>query len=440
MRVLSRGEKIKELRTRIGLKQDDISNDEITRSLISMIENNKRNLTFKTARVISDALNKYYINLGKEITPDLLLESEVEQAQRMIRERLDEMRELLDNPTAGAEKEVYSSFQRLIDFAKEWNLQNMIAELKEARGRFYYKTYQYNKGLKDFFDVLEYHLKYENYHKVASMYNLIGSSLYQLDSPDQALLYYEKVYDTIITHHPSNYDLMKILVRKNKILCYIKLKRYDTAFSLIAEFKEFYNKEDEKFYEIILMEANTYLEVQNYTKAAKIFNKLLKKSTKFSRGLLFLVYESYADLYIRKGEYQHSIDSIESALQYADDGEPNVVAYLYLFEAKAYLELSQVNKAHSIVEEGLVYASKVSETNVVIGLSIIRAQIDIHTNCYDQAEKKLNWLEEYVLKKAMKEKLNEIYLCYIELYCKKKDMKKCLEYTYKAQSIKFNVK
>jgi len=52
MRVLSTGEKIKNLRKGIGLKQEDIVSDEITRSLISMVENNKRNLTYKTAKVL----------------------------------------------------------------------------------------------------------------------------------------------------------------------------------------------------------------------------------------------------------------------------------------------------------------------------------------------------------------------------------------------------
>lgn len=77
MEVISAGEKIKRLRTDLGLKQEDISNDEITRSLISMIENNKRNLTIRSAKIISRELNKYYINLGEKISTDRLLESEV---------------------------------------------------------------------------------------------------------------------------------------------------------------------------------------------------------------------------------------------------------------------------------------------------------------------------------------------------------------------------
>ncbi len=435
MRVLSTGEKIRQLRMGIGLKQGDISNEEITRSLISMIENNKRNLTFNTAKVIAAALNKYYVNLGKEITPDLLLESEVEQAQRIIRERLNEMQQLLDKPAAGTESQVYQSFQKLIDFAQEWKLDEMVAELYEARGRYHYKTYQYNEALKDFFNAQEYHLKRENYHRVASIYNLIGISLYQLNSPEQAILYYEKAYDTIVTHQTSNYDKLKPIVLVNKALSYSKIKRYDMTFNTIKYFKESYKNEDRYYYEVLLIEANAYLDIQNYQKSKKLYEKLLKKSSKISPSLLFLIYESYADMYQRMGEYEKSISYIESAFEYLNAGSPNKVAYLYLFEARAFWKLNRVEKSYKLIEEGIIFAEKVSRKDVVVDLNLLKIQIDIDKENYRPAESKLRWLEHYVQSNNLNEKLNEIYLYFVELYCNVKDYIKCLEYTHKAQLI-----
>ncbi len=433
MKVISTGEKIKKLRTDIGLKQDDISNDEITRSLISMIENNKRSLTFRTAKIISKELNKYYINLGAEITPDILLESEVEQAQRIIRERLDEMKELLDNPTAGTEVQINESFQKLIDFAKEWKLDEMIAELFEARGRFYYKTYQYNEASKDFFDTLEYHVKKENYHKVASMYNMLGCSFYQLNIPEQALLYYEKAYLTIITYRPSNYDLMKIIVPKNKILCYSKLKRFDMTFKAINDFKESYKIEDIHLYEVLLIEANAYQDIHNYPKATKLFDKLLKKSNKLPSSLLLLIYESYAELYQKKEEYEQSLNYIHSAYEYINEKDADDGTYLYVKQARACWKLGKIQEANDLIEKGLALAEKVSKIDVLVDLSILKAQIDIDTENYSLAEKKLNWLKNYVQTNGMKDKMGEIYLYFLELYFKKNDSEKCMEYILKAQ-------
>lgn len=436
MKVISTGEKIKKLRTDIGLKQDEIANDEITRSLISMIENNKRNLTFRTAQIIAKELNKYYVNLGAEITPDLLMESEVEQAQRIIREQLDEMRQLLENPAPGTEKQIYQSFQKLVDFAKEWRLYEMIANLQEARGKFYYKTYQYNKALEDFFNALEYHLKKENYMQIAILYSWIGSVHYQLELPEQALLYYDKVYVTVLSHRPSNYERMKMLVLKNKILCYQKMKMYDRAFKAIGDFKMMHKNEDEDWYDVLLMEANTYQDIHNYGKASKLYDRLLKKSDRLSPSLLLLVYESYADLYLKKGEYQESLKYIQSAAKYISEDALNNGAYIYLKKAKACWKLGKIKDANEQIEKGLVMAEKVSKIDVIIELTIVKAKIEIDSGSHRLAEKKLNWLLNYVENKNMKKKMGEIYLYFMELYCKQRDNEKCLEYIIKAQQLK----
>lgn len=436
MRVLSTGEKIRQLRMGIGLKQGDISNEEITRSLISMIENNKRNLTFNTAKVIAAALNKYYVNLGKEITPDLLLESEVEQAQRIIRERLNEMQQLLDKPAAGTESQVYQSFQKLIDFAQEWKLDEMVAELYEARGRYHYKTYQYNEALKDFFNAQEYHLKRENYHRVASIYNLIGISLYQLNSPEQAILYYEKAYDTIVTHQTSNYDKLKPIVLVNKALSYSKIKRYDMTFNTIKEFKESYRNEDHYYYEILLIEANAYFDINNYQKAEKLYNKLIKKSSKFRQSLLLLVYESYADLLQIQGDYKQSLHYINLAYDCINDEKPNYAVYLYMKQAKALQKLGRIKEANSLIEKGLTLAEKVSKTDVFVDLSILKIKLLIDNKEYQAAEAALHWLEKYVQNNAMGERVSEIYLYYMELYCKNNNTFKLLDYINKSKILK----
>lgn len=436
MNIVSTGEKIKKLRTDIGLKQDDISNDEITRSLISMIENNKRNLTYRTAKIIATELNKYYVNLGAEITPDLLMESEVQQAQRIIREKLDEMQQLLENPTPGTEGQVYQSFQKLIDFAKEWKLEEMIANLHEARGKFYYKTYQYNKALEDFFDALGYYLKEENYESAVSLYNFIGSCYYQLDLPEQALIYYQIVNKIIDAHHPSNSQKLKMFIHKNIILCYRKFKKFDMALKAISDFKDFYKNEDRHLYEVLLMEGNTYLDIQNYEKARRTYDKLLKKSDKLTPGLLFLLYDNYADFAQRKGEYQLSLKYIETAFEYVSEADVDDGTYLYVKRVRACWKLGKIDEANSLINEGLEMAAKVSKIDVIIDLTFLQIQMEIIAENYHLAEKKLKWLKHYIEHNGMKEKISDVHLYFMELYCKAQDYNKCLEYINSIHSPK----
>lgn len=428
MNIVSTGEKIKKLRTDIGLKQDDISNDEITRSLISMIENNKRNLTYRTAKIIATELNKYYVNLGAEITPDLLMESEVQQAQRIIREKLDEMQQLLENPTPGTEGQVYQSFQKLIDFAKEWKLEEMIANLHEARGKFYYKTYQYNKALEDTFDSLGYHIKEENYDKVTHLYNYIGSCYYQLNLPEQALIYYQIVEKIIEAHQPINSQKIKSFILKNKILCFRKLKKFDMALKIIIDFKKFYKNEDKHLYEVLLMEANTYRDIHNYEKAYKLYNKLLKKSDSLNPDLLLLIYENLADIAQKKGDYQISLKYIELAYRYINDIELNDATYLYLKQAKVNWKLGNIKEADNLIGKGLELAGKVSKIDVIIDLTLLQIEMEIGTENFRLAEKKLNWLKHYVEQNDMKDKVADVYLYFMELYCKTQNFEKCKEF------------
>jgi len=97
MELLTPGEKIKKLRRELGLKQDDLTNEEVSKSLISMIEGNKRGLTEGTANIIAQSLNRYYGSMEKTITPEYLLETPQEQIQKIVMKEKEELKELVES-------------------------------------------------------------------------------------------------------------------------------------------------------------------------------------------------------------------------------------------------------------------------------------------------------------------------------------------------------
>lgn len=434
MRIMSTGEKIKKLRTDIGLNQDDLTNDEITRSLISMIENNKRNLTYRAAKVIAAALNQYYPNLGKKITPDFLLETEIEQAQRIIKEKLEEMQQLFENPSPQNEAQVQKGIKGLIEFAKEWKLDSVVAELQMTRGKFYYETYQYNDALQDFFSAQAYYLKSEQYDKVASLYNLMGTSHYQLMLIDQALLYFSQLETILDLHRPQNYDRMKMLLVFNQMLCHRRQNKYDLVLKGASIFKELPYYDDDFYQRAIILEANTYRDIQHYDKAIKLYDKLLKKPDKLTIDNLMLVYENCAELYEMKGNYEKSLYYINSAFEYKDKVETNYFPYLLQCKAKIYWKLRKIDKAINLIDTGLLLAEKVTKIETLLDLHLLLVEIHLYTSKYTTAENNLNKLEEFITANNVKEKLIELYTYYIELYCKTSNIDKCLEYTLKIRN------
>lgn len=58
MNFLTTGEKIKRLRIQLNLTQEELQTENVTRGLISMIETNKRDVTYATAVKLVDKFNE----------------------------------------------------------------------------------------------------------------------------------------------------------------------------------------------------------------------------------------------------------------------------------------------------------------------------------------------------------------------------------------------
>ena len=91
--ILSSGKKIKKIRKELGLKQHEITGGEVTRNLISIIENDKAALTEKVAKVIADNINMACNerNIDYHVSARYLLESEEYQAERVVDKYLENL-------------------------------------------------------------------------------------------------------------------------------------------------------------------------------------------------------------------------------------------------------------------------------------------------------------------------------------------------------------
>lgn len=87
-RVIPIGEKLRMLREKYNLNQDEIVGTAVTRNLISQIENGKANLTKNTAEIIvsnvKEILKKN--NMILDIGIEYLLEDEESQARKILDE------------------------------------------------------------------------------------------------------------------------------------------------------------------------------------------------------------------------------------------------------------------------------------------------------------------------------------------------------------------
>ena len=95
--VISDGDKLKAIREKYNLKQEEISGKDITRNLISEIETNKANITKNTAEVIIKNLTEVAKKNGFQITEtvEYLMEDQVVQANKVLDDYIEELKTLL---------------------------------------------------------------------------------------------------------------------------------------------------------------------------------------------------------------------------------------------------------------------------------------------------------------------------------------------------------
>ncbi len=418
MQTLTTGEKIRQLRKAIGLKQEDITNEELSKSLISLIEKNKRNLTKNTANIIADSLNKYYKQVGKEITPEYLLETEEDQIKKTIQKDLEYLQKIINSDDV-EEKLVHTAFEKVMGLVTQWGLKEELVELKILRGNFYYNNYQYNEALKDFFEVLNHSIQATDYGQIARMYNALGS-VYQMQMmTDTAIVHFVQAYDTADINNTTNKDKVKVHSVFNQILCYYNITRYDLALNHINKFKEL--KWEDPLYkvfnnQVILMEANTYRDLKNFDKAIKLYDRLKHEEEELDKETLFLLYENYSVFFRQQGKMDKALDYINKAFTMKDHVDVNYIPALYLYQAKCYHLLEDNKKVVALLEQGLRLAELVSKNYIVIDLHFAFAEIYIELKDFSSALCHLQEAEKVIEEKDMNSKKHDLYSFYCDVY------------------------
>ncbi len=372
LEILAPGEKIRRLRESMGLKQDDLTDDKITRSLVSMIENGKRNLTYNVAAIIADKLNRYYEKIGQEFTAEDLLKGESEQAQTYINEALAKYESISQNKHLTVD-EIVLIFEPLLNLAKEWSLRREVAKINFLKGQYHYHLCEYYKSANDYFSALEYYIEVKDYEKIAALYLKLGNNSFMLEHIQEALVHYQKSYFLTIEKNPEN-EKSQIYALYNIILCYRKLKNYNLVFEAIENIRK-YELSQFIFDDIVLIEANNYLDLELYDKAEKLYNKLLKKGP--DNRLKMLIFDSLTTLYINKEQYDIAFDYAMRSLELKNEVDRKYTPNIIATTALSYHKLGRSQEAIKFINEYLQNNSMhiVEKKHILLQLARIHKEI-----------------------------------------------------------------
>lgn len=268
--ILTQGEKIKALRDQLNIKQEDLARGDITRNLISIIENNKANLTPSTAKVIATNFNNLCTESGIDlhVTEEYLLEDVVDQAKKVA----DEYISFVKNISTESISELRDRLNEIDLFLKMYNCEEKRAELYMEIGL------KFKSGSK-YITAIDYFLKaYES-------------------TKDRKItvkaLFYMGVCKTYVSKHVEAIDNFSLILDLddgsafkyhalfNIALCYKKLGRFEEALEatekLEADYKEFIETSKINIrVSVSMLKGACLCELKAFNKAIEIYKELLK--------------------------------------------------------------------------------------------------------------------------------------------------------------------
>lgn len=271
--ILSSGEKIKKLRKELNLTQTDLSGTEITRNLISYIENGKATLTRNVASIIVNNIRSICKerNIHVNITEDYLLEDAELQASKLA----DEYAEILETKY----KDNLANIETIIN-----QIENLFAN----------------------FDLVK--KRVDIYKKIGDIYRINQKYM-------EAYTYYIKAYENcgILSSNIENVDIPLCI-----IFCCLKLQRNSEIIELYNLVHTLESKIPKDIYwKFVFNSAIAYMRLNKYEDCLKQID-YLEKNFELSLDTKFNLSSLKTSCYQSKMHYSDALDIQKLLLQDAD--------------------------------------------------------------------------------------------------------------------------
>jgi len=292
MEILSPGEKIRKIRKDFKIRQQDVTGGEITRELISIIENDKAKLSPYVAQLIADNINKICKerNISFYLSADYLLEDVNTQVSKICDGYIDFIDENRDNLS----KDFIDEIKKIEAFLTKYALPEKKIIIYEKIGDILLTQKEFNKSYTFYIKAFENRTsefdKVKSFNLLQKLGNIcirLGRYREAIDFNNLALSYNANI--------PSDLRYKALF---NNILANIYLKEYDSALMQIEFIEDnFDTLAKQKKLNLAIEKANCYRWKNFYTDALKLNKNLLKTLDENDQELNLLVTSNILDIY-----------------------------------------------------------------------------------------------------------------------------------------------
>lgn len=417
--ILTPGEKIKYIRKTFKIRQEDLAGDTITRNLISIIENNKANLTENVAKILTNNINnickKRKINFST--TKDYLLENTLTQAKKIVNDYID----YIYNLSLDEIDELYDILNEIDLFLKSFATEDDKARLYIEIGRKFKLNKEYVQAAKYYLKAFEIANsdKFSNH----ALYMLGLCSIY-LANYTEAIYLHTRLLR--IDEKKSYYFYTKF----NIALCYKKLNNYSETLSildeLINEFPDLKVSNPDSYIDTNLLIGVCLNQTGCYNKAIDIYTDLLGFIDKdFIRQELVILI-NLSEVYMNIQDFKNlknTCDLITDKLITNSHCLEEYESEIYISLAKNFIFLNDNNTARHLLSKTL---NSLKDGNSLIYLENLEEFFTLTLELYSETNdiKSINFIKNQLvtfIDKAFLPKRNKASIKFLQYYNTKDD-------------------
>ncbi len=338
MEVISVGKRLKSIRKQLGIRQDEITGDLVTRNMISMIETDKASLTPKVAQIVTDQINdiceKRGINF--KISVEALMESEEDQIKNNAVKLIEEIVAGTFNLNDERNKLVVLEHETKLAIDGEYDVAfslDVACEDYFSEKNQYFEAYYYCKRSVD----LSIHLIDDP--RTFKAYNNISFYLLHLERYSEALYYCNLSLEKFYKMEPD--DRYRVLMNKN--IAASKLGNYELSTEIIDAMLKIEGLNAFELNKAWISKANRLADYGDWEAAVEIYKHIYIELRTLPQK--YLILSNLIDIYIKINDLEHLQEVMNQALSelQMDDVSKN---FFYLDKiffklSKAYLKLGQ---------------------------------------------------------------------------------------------------
>lgn len=410
--LLTPGEKIKKIRKDFKIKQNEITGGKITRNLVSLIENNRAELTASTAEIIANSINGICQerDIDFKMTPDDLLKNNTIQADKKLSDIIDEIN--------NNKYDKNFDFSNIIDKAekliKENPFMDRITDLYTSLGN----AFSYRKDFRNAY--IFYFKVYEHidFHKQKTLFAITSlrlsyccNNLYEFSETIQ-------IVNTILSLNLKLDDYLKYKLLYNLAIAQKNMNLYSDALNALNKIDESITDQDSIF-NIETLKANCYMELKLYNDALDIHFDLLNNYCKNNIVKKLVVLGNIIDNYKKSNNIAGMRKYLMIAMSLITNHELDESNY---FLDSIYYELAVSNIYIDNEEDALILLNKAllsskAQKKYKVEYDCLNSMFDIYhkSENYEKIDElKIMLLE--LLSKSNKYEYHTLVYKYIKMY------------------------